>query len=119
LHATIRGYFFLDFLDEDLLRGTLPPSRRACESPIAIACLRLFTFLPDRPLFKVPVFRSRIVRFTFCDAFFPYLAIVALLLGLLPEKPSRQMPVSHRCLGCPRATVSPKVQSITFFFRNN
>jgi hypothetical protein len=38
--------------------GTFFPSARASESPIAIACLRLLTFLPDRPLFKVPALRS-------------------------------------------------------------
>jgi hypothetical protein len=43
----------------DFLRdGTLPPARRASESPMAIACLRLVTFLPDLPLFRVPRLRS-------------------------------------------------------------
>jgi hypothetical protein len=64
-------YFFLRF------GGTLAPARRASESPIAIACLRLFTFFPDRPLFSFPLFRSRIALLTFSDAFLPYLAIVA------------------------------------------
>ena len=66
-----------DFLrdDDDFLRGTLPPARRASDSPIAIACFRLVTFLPDRPLFSVPRFRSCIALLTFCDAFFPYFAI--------------------------------------------
>jgi hypothetical protein len=65
------SYFFLAFL-----RGTFPPARRACERPMAIACLRLVTFLPERPLLKVPRLRSRIAFLTFCDAFLPYLAIV-------------------------------------------
>jgi hypothetical protein len=76
-------YFFLDedfldedFLDEDFLRGTLAPARRAWDNPMAIACFRLFTFLPDRPLFRVPFFRSRIAFSTFSDAFFPYFAIM-------------------------------------------
>src|ERR1700728_1657035 len=38
-------------------RGTCAPDRRASESPIAIACLRLLTFLPERPLRRVPRFR--------------------------------------------------------------
>ena len=63
-------YFFLDFLD-----GTLPPSLRASDRPMAIACLRLVTFFPERPLFKVPLFRSCIAFLTFRDAFFPYLGI--------------------------------------------
>jgi hypothetical protein len=64
-------------LDDDFLGGTFAPDRLACDSPIAIACFRLFTFLPDRPLFIVPLFRSRIACFTFWEAFLPYLAIAA------------------------------------------
>jgi len=64
------SYFFLAFL-----RGTFPPARRASDSPIAIACFRLVTFFPERPLLNVPRLRSRIALLTFCDAFFPYLAI--------------------------------------------
>ena len=55
--------------------GTLPPALRACDSPIAIACLRLFTVLPERPLLSVPRLRSCIAFPTFFDAFLPYLAI--------------------------------------------
>jgi hypothetical protein len=50
--------------------GTLPPSFRASDKPIAIACLRLLTVLPE-PLFNVPRLRSRIVRATFSPAFAP------------------------------------------------
>ena len=86
-----RVYFFFDeedfllllFLDEDedffaLLFfaddffGTLAPSLRASDNPIAMACFRLVTFLPLRPLFSVPLFFSRIVRATFFCAFGPY-----------------------------------------------
>src|SRR5258706_15159603 len=38
--------------------GTLPPAARASDNPIAIACLRLVTLLPQRPLFQVPPFIS-------------------------------------------------------------
>jgi len=55
--------------------GTLAPALRASERPIAIACLRLFTVLPERPLFNVPRLRSRITFSTLLCAFFPYLAI--------------------------------------------
>ena len=65
--------------EDDLLFGTLPPTRRASDKPIAIACLRLVTFLPDRPLRKVPRLRSRIVFATLVCAFLPYLAIMDLL----------------------------------------
>lgn len=43
---------------------------------MAIACFRLRTRLPDRPLFNVPRLRSRIARATFRDAVLPYLAIL-------------------------------------------
>jgi hypothetical protein len=52
--------------------GTLLPTALASERPIAIACLRLVTFLPDRPLFKVPALRFFITRSTSAEAFFEY-----------------------------------------------
>jgi hypothetical protein len=54
--------------------GTLAPFSRASLSPIAIACLRLFTVAPD-PLFSVPRFRRCIADSTFFDADRPYFAI--------------------------------------------
>jgi hypothetical protein len=70
----------LDFLPERLLAllpelffgGTFFPSRLASDRPIAIACFRLVTFLPDRPLLNVPAFRFFIARPTLADAFFEY-----------------------------------------------
>src|SRR5437016_2729472 len=56
--------------------GTFAPARRACERPMAIACSRLVTFLPERPDLRIPRFRSRMACFTFWAAFFPYLAMV-------------------------------------------
>jgi len=50
--------------------GTLPPARRASDSPIAIACLRLLTFRPE-PDLSVPRLRSCIALPTFSEAFFP------------------------------------------------
>jgi len=65
----------LDFFPVDFfaprLRGTFAPLARASESPIAIACLRLFTFRP-LPLFSVPFLRRRIALPTLFDADFPY-----------------------------------------------
>src|SRR5262245_19134626 len=79
---TAQGYFFLaDFFFALRRRGTLPPSRRASASPIAIACLRLVTFLPLRPLFRVPRLRSCIARSTFLAALRPYFATTVLLSG--------------------------------------
>lgn len=64
-----------DFVDADFFAGTLPPSRRASESPIAIACFLLVTFLPE-PDRNVPFFRSCIVFSTFSCAFLPYLLAI-------------------------------------------
>ena len=58
----VRSYFFFD---EDFLRGTLAPAFRAWDNPIAIACFLLVTFLPERPLLRVPFFRSFIAFSTF------------------------------------------------------
>ena len=55
--------------------GTFAPSRRASDKPMAIACLRLVTFLPERPLLRVPRLRSCIARSTFFEAFLLYLGI--------------------------------------------
>src|SRR5215212_2269307 len=68
---------FLELFRElflELLRGTFPPFFRASESPIAIACLRLFTRppLPPRPLFSVPFFLRRIALPTLLLADRPY-----------------------------------------------
>jgi hypothetical protein len=49
----------------------LPPARRASERPIAIACLRLETFLPDLPERSLPRFISCMLLSTLLDAFFP------------------------------------------------
>jgi hypothetical protein len=70
-------FFFARVRRRELLdrEGTLPPERRASDRPIAIACLRLVTFLPDLPLRSDPFLRSCIARFTFDCAFAPYLAM--------------------------------------------
>ena len=60
------------FFLEERLRGTLSPSRRASLNPIAIACLRLVTFFPERPDLSLPRFISCMVRSTFLPDFFPY-----------------------------------------------
>jgi hypothetical protein len=70
------GGYLLDRLRRpDAGAGTLPPSRLASERPIAMACLRLVTFWPDRPLRSVPAFSSFMARSTLADAFFPYLGM--------------------------------------------
>jgi hypothetical protein len=49
------------------------PALRAFESPMAMACLRLVTFLPLRPLRSRPCFIARISVFTFLPALGEYL----------------------------------------------
>src|SRR6266550_1411349 len=63
--------YFLDFF-----RGTFAPASRASLRPIAIACLRLVTFLPDPPDRSVPRLRSCIARSTLSEAFFPYFVAI-------------------------------------------
>src|SRR5690349_22414722 len=77
--------FFEPFF-EPFLEGTLSPSARASDSPIAIACLRLVTFLPERPLFNVPRLRSCIAFSTFCEAFSPYFAMHDGVASPVPER---------------------------------
>ena len=72
-----KGYDFF-------FRGTLAPARRASDNPIATACLRLVTFLPELPLRNVPRLRSCIVFLTFDCAVVPYLGmVISIAAGLL------------------------------------
>ena len=64
--------FFEAFRFFDAFFGTFLPLALASDSPIAIACLRLVTFLPERPLRNVPRLRSRMTFSTFFDAFLLY-----------------------------------------------
>ncbi|RYE25975.1 MAG: hypothetical protein EOP51_02080, partial [Sphingobacteriales bacterium] len=64
--------------------GTLAPASRASDKPIAIACLRLVTFLPERPDFSVPSFISSITLCTFFCALSEYFfAMVSKFLIIL------------------------------------
>jgi hypothetical protein len=60
--------------------GTFCPADRASERPIAIACLRLLTVRPERPLFNVPALRFFIARSTVADAFVEYFRAMTVLL---------------------------------------
>ena len=73
-------------MDEDFLGGTLAPAFLASERPIAIACLRLVTFRPERPERRVPRLRSRIARSILRLAFFPYLRVLLLAIAVPPER---------------------------------
>jgi hypothetical protein len=59
--------------------GTFLPLALASDNPIAIACLRLLTLRPERPLFSVPALRFFIARLTSVDAFFEYLRAIDFL----------------------------------------
>jgi hypothetical protein len=74
--AATSGYFLRAVFDGERLRlgffaGTLSPSRRASDRPMAMACLRLVTFRPELER-SVPRFFSRITFSTFFEAFLPY-----------------------------------------------
>jgi hypothetical protein len=56
--------FFAEDFDEDFFDGTFPPSRRASDNPMAIACFFDVTFLPELPLLSVPRLRSCIALST-------------------------------------------------------
>jgi hypothetical protein len=73
------AFFFDVFRFFDAFFGTFLPLALASDSPIAIACLRLVTFLPERPLFNVPALRFFITRSTSVDAFFEYLRAISFL----------------------------------------
>jgi hypothetical protein len=62
-------------------RGTLAPAPRASDRPIAIACLRLLTRLPERPLRSAPRFSSCIALRTFLPLALPYLRAIVLSSG--------------------------------------
>ena len=61
----------LRLLELRLRGGTFAPRRRASESPMAMACSRLFTFFFERPERRVPCFASCNARPTFFDAASP------------------------------------------------
>jgi hypothetical protein len=72
--------FFFEAFFLDAFFGTFLPLARASDRPIAIACLRLLTLRPERPLFSVPALRDGrargqrcevATRSSFCDVFHP------------------------------------------------
>ncbi|MCU1347235.1 MAG: hypothetical protein JWO56_265 [Acidobacteria bacterium] len=73
----VEAFFDEAFFDEEALRdGTLPPAARASEIPMAMACFRLFTFLPEPPLFNFPSPYSCITFEIFFFDFGPYLLAI-------------------------------------------
>ena len=72
-----RFFFALRFLV--VFFGIFCLRRVASDRPIAIACLRLLTLRPERPLFKVPALRFFITRSTSADAFLEYFRAMMIL----------------------------------------
>jgi hypothetical protein len=68
----VRRVDFFRVEDPDFFGGTFFPARRASESPMAIACLRLWTFRPVLPDRSVPCLRSLIALPTLREAPLPY-----------------------------------------------
>jgi hypothetical protein len=88
-------------LRDELLRGTRAPDFLASERPIAIACFRLVTLRPERPLFNVPRLRSCIAFSTFLDAPLLYFGmVIAPFMRSLYSKGGAT--VSRRRLPCQR-----------------
>jgi hypothetical protein len=75
------AFFFAAFFFEAFF-GTFLPSARASDSPIAIACLRLVTLRPERPLFNVPALRFFITRSTSADALLEYFRAFRAMINL-------------------------------------
>jgi len=74
----LAAFFFAAFFFAAFF-GTFIPSALASESAIAIACFRLLTFRPERPLLSVPALRFFIARPTLADAFFEYFRAISVL----------------------------------------
>ena len=75
-------FFLLLLLLLPRFGGTFLPFLRASESPMAMACLRLLTFLPLLPLLSVPRLRLRMLRSTSLEALREYRR--AMVIPFLP-----------------------------------
>jgi len=113
-------FFADDFFADDFLRaeGTFAPLARASLSPIAIACLRLFTLppLPPRPLRSVPAFRFFIALRTERPAPAPYLRPPDFFAAIVDLRVMRVGPSESRA----RARAMPRdahrvVRAMTIF----
>jgi hypothetical protein len=80
--------------------GTFFPARRASDSPMAIACLRDFTFLPERPLRRVPAFRSCMALATFALLALLYLRAIDTSCKSALSKHTASISHSARGAGC-------------------
>jgi hypothetical protein len=71
LHRFVARFFVARFFEARFF-ATFAPDARASDNPIAMACLRLFTFFLERPEVRAPALRSRIAVFTFFLVAEPY-----------------------------------------------
>jgi hypothetical protein len=81
--------------------GTFAPAALASESPIAIACFRLLTLRPERPLFNVPALRFFIARSTVLDAFLEYFRALRAMIFSPSNAPDSEV---RRICGAPFRT---------------
>ena len=86
-----------DLREDDRLRGTFAPDLRASDRPMAMACLRLVALRPERPLFNVPLLRSRMALPTFFDALLLYFGIVAPFGDPFTASEAPSQPMSRGC----------------------
>ena len=116
---TASSYFFFDdffallFFAADFFFGTFAPALRASDNPIAIACLRLVTFFPLRPLFSVPLFFSRITFSTFFPAFGLYFLPDDFFFAAIERSPFCCMGSSRRYSGCAKKSSDEMGQDLT------
>jgi hypothetical protein len=92
-----RGQNFIYFLRAPFFFGIFAPDLRASDRPMAIACLRLFTRFPERPLLSLPRFISCMARLTLRLPLF-LLVAVQVLAGI-----EREHMVTHDCTRRPSA----------------
>ena len=98
-------FLFFDAFFFEAFFGTFLPSALASERPIAIACLRLFTFRPERPLFNVPALRFFIARSTSAEAFLEYLRAM-----IIPPGGRELIFASDKSSGCETGRASPSLR---------
>src|SRR5262245_49066192 len=96
-------------IDHPFFAGTFAPFLRACDSPMAMACLRLFTVFPDRPLFSLPRLYSCMAFSTFSLAFGPYFRAMIAFSNPRPGDTAHQKGLHATCQWCePSGNQRPK-----------
>src|SRR5665213_3248177 len=107
LFALRFNFFAVFFFFVLFFFGTFLPSARASDNPIAMACLRLVTLRPERPLFKVPALRFFITRSTSADAFLEYFRAFRAMM-ILPLTGNQSWPLAKVPILQPGAPNPPR-----------